>query len=302
MFNELSLYEIYIITLIFKKGNVTEVASLLSVDRSTLGRNIRDIEEKIKCPLFESIGNQISFTDKAIEIYQQFNCSTREYTEQLNKFNDYVGEIENSISIICQQELLEKLLNTIDDPAQFNKMNIEFFTAHEIEDTDPKAVSLLFEQYDLIVSVAHIYLFDEYNWLKMTDISSLAKIYTNPSYFSENSDPELLEKINLYQSAINNDEETILYFDGKNNIEKKIRLDPKISSDSLLSNIYFASLGYGAVIVPEYLNNLIGTGSILKPMKNITLRAKPIKLYHKKNLSLKKAQAIKGIYKSLKSN
>ena len=302
MTKELSLYEIYQLILVIEKNSLTEVSEIISVDKSTIRRNIRDIEKKIGTKLFEVNGNQMTFTEAALNLNKKYSKIINDYTHQINKFIHYVERTQDNISIICQPSLSLTLIDNISDLGLLNKINIDFFSNYEIQDTDPKASTLIFEQYDLIISINNIYLLDEYNWLKLPNINSKSHIYAHPDYINSIVTPEKLQELNVYQSSIDAQEVLISYYDGKNTTEHTIKLNPKISSDALLSNIHFASLGYGAVIVPDYLNNLIKKDSNLKRIENISTTAMPINLYYKSELSKEKISTVKAIFNIFNSS
>src|SRR5690606_32559212 len=117
-------------------------------------------------------GNQMTFTKAALNLNKKYSKIINDYTHQINKFIHYVERTQDNISIICQPALSLTLIDNISDLGLLNKINIDFFSNYEIQDTDPKASTLIFEQYDLIISINNIYLLDEYNWLKLPNINS----------------------------------------------------------------------------------------------------------------------------------
>jgi DNA-binding transcriptional LysR family regulator len=285
---------------IYKHQSFDKASEILSVNKSTLQRSLKNIEKQLKYKLFDIKGDEATPTKQGEEFYNKYALSYIYSDHIFQKAIKQIQSIKEYLRISAPQEFYKLIIDFLNENLPDMSLKLDSYTPFEIIDTGPKLSSMIFENTDCVISYEPIEFSDNYRWLQKAEVRFKSKLWASAKYIGKHG--ELLLKDIASYSFLTNDfnlVQKIKLTDSVNN--KMIELDnaPSISCDMLESNVDIAQLGGGIVLIPDFLTEQYSRN--LTPVLHDSIyQEQKLYCYIKSDLTIQQARDFEKLVKYIK--
>jgi DNA-binding transcriptional LysR family regulator len=301
--NSLSLKEIGRILILIEKCNLSQAAQLLGINTTTLKRTVKSVEDKISAKLFVSSDNSIELTNEAQEFYEQHSLVFNDYDFKFKNLTKLINNKQNIIRIACQAEIsiyFAKLILPI-TPKNY-KVNFENFGSYEIQKSNPKAVSDLYEEFDIIISDLDLNSLNDFNWNLSYHKNMTSKFYCHKDLIKTKGQINL-ENISKFPVLSNKCEnQSKITVSDKNNKLTSILINAPITSSSLISISSLIENNQGIGLIPSYLYQHICSENIINILDDYNVHDSAVNIYTKSQTNIEKRSILNNYIGKIKQS
>ena len=283
--------------------NIAQAAEKLSINSSTLKRTIKIVEEILNTKLFTHSRSTIKLTKQAKVFYEKHSGVFNDYAHNFDTLEEIIKNNQQIIKIACQDEISNYFSKYyFDTIPNIYKVYFEAFSSLEIQKANPKTISTIYEDFDIIISGDPINLINDLNW-KLSFSKEVNSCFYAHKNFIAKSKPITIDNIKDYNVLANKyvNGTQVSVFDS-NKKAKHIDIFSYITSDSLLTNVSLIESELGITIIPEYLFNQLCSDNIIKILPSYFIKDSSVNIYSKSDLVSNKKNILQKLIMKIKQS